>query len=1111
MLKIRLLGGFRVEHNGKALTDWESFKTEALFAFLVLHPRETFRRPYLAGLLWPEKPERKAFTNLRHSLHKLRRVLPRHERYLHIDRVRAGFVPKAKYWLDVEEFLRLLQEAEPDPAPGSSSSPSSDTDVNLPKLVEAVGLYRGSFLEGHPAHEVDEWEWVARVREGLEARQVWALERLAEGYAKRAEHGEAAAYARKAVELQPYREELYRRLMRHLIAHGDFGEAARVYRECVRALEELGLTPGARTRELWEGIARREEPRPRSPKSKKIPPQVLTPLIGRERELDEALRLLRGSQEGGPGRLLTLVGPGGAGKSRLAREIAARTAGDYADGARFVPLEGVPDPSPVEEAIARALAVPTYGPGAEDARAALFRFLRGKELLLVLDGFEHLIVRADLTVELLREAPRLRLLVTSRERLHLPEERVLAVQGLALPRAAEDGTLEEAPAVRLFLHHARRMAPGLPLDDEDRQYVHKICAFLEGLPLGIELAAAWAHLLRPREIWEGLRRARGSLWTAPAGASEGILPRHRSLRAVLEHSWALLSPEERAVLPRLAVFRAGFDREAAEWIAQASPAVLAALIDKSLIHRGPRGRLRLHELVRAFVEEKLAESPEEAERTAERHAVYYLRFLRRREEALRGSGTIQALKEIEAEIENVRAAWAWAVRHKRADALNCALDGLYLYCFLRGRFREGGRLLRQARRRLRAGPDSLGDEDRLLLVRFLTREAVFLERRTRYRSARRRLERALDELCARLRPRSAEASPTARRIRREGALCLQRYGIVLHMMGEPRGGRRALEEAERWAQAAGDPWLWAHILRDRAISAQARGDFPQARDLATRSLRLFEEVGSDDGVATTSGTLSMISMSLGEYETARRWICQALRYLRRADQRWMLGLCYLNLGEIHRLKGRFPRAQRCAERGRAIFEEAGSAWGRVVSALGLGDIALSKGDWAGAVHSFREAERLAAEAGLIPERIRALYRLGRLALERDGGPDFAAARERLRQAVELLRTLKGDGPPNPLPAEVFVEVAFLWLCEGRTPEASQLLRAVLAGFPLYAQLRERAEALQARLPPPPRRTGEASARLPKQASRVEQLLQWVGARLSPDARAAEVAAGGRTG
>ncbi|GEM_PF-3842792 len=673
---------------------------------------------------------------------------------------------------------------------------------------------------------------------------------------------------------------------------------------------------------------------------------------------------------------------------------------------------------------------------------------------------------------------------------------------MAIPRTAEDGALEAAPAARLFLHHARRVAPDFRLADEDRRYLYEICALLEGLPLGIELAAAWAHLLRPREIWEGLRRARarGSPWTAPEGASsEAILPRHRSLWAVLEHSWDLLSPEERAVLPRLALFRAGFDREAAESIAQASPAVLAALIDKSLIHRGLSGRLRLHELVRAFAEEKLRALPREAERTAERHAVYYLRFLRRREGALRGTGTIEALGEIEAEIENVRAAWEWAVRHGRADALDCALDGLYLYAFLRGRFREGERLCRKARRSLRARGRPRGEE-RLLLVRLAVRQAVFHERRTRYRSARRLLERSLDELAALLAsPPAADSPSTVRRVRWEAAFALQRYGIVLHMMGEPRRARRALEEAQRRAQEAGDPWLLAHILRDWAISAQARGDYAQAADFAKESLRLFQEAGSDDGATTTACTLSMIAMSLGEFEAARRWICRTLPYLRRADQRWMLGLCYLNLGEIHRLGGRLPRARRCAERGRAIFEEAGSAWGRVVSALGLGDIALSRGDWPEAARSFREAERLAAEAGLIPERIRALCRRSRLALERDDAdPDLAAARGCLQRAVGLLGALRADGQPNPLPAEVLVEVAFLWLCEGRAPEAAQLLRAILADFPLYAQLRERAQALRARLPRPSPRVREAPDLPPQQtASPTEKLLHWVGARLTP--------------
>lgn len=1126
MLKIRLLGGFRVDYEGTPLTGWESFKIEALFAYLVLHPREAFRRPHLAGLFWPEKPDPKALASLRHALHVLRRVVPAFERYMYADRVQIGFDPQAPYWLDVEEFTRLLGKGlDPEPAEARGGA-------TLQELAHAVRLYRGPFLQGHPAHEVDEWEWVAHARESLKELQMQALERLAEGHAARGEHAQAVVYGRRLLRLQPYREELYRRLMRYLAAQGDAQEASRVYAACVRALGELGLAPTPPTQELWQEITQRPPPPrrarapadpqgPEGPVSSPSPVRIrlrpLTPLIGRRREVAQALALLGAGEEGGSGRLLTLVGPGGIGKSRLALEIAARSSRRYADGVRFLPLDGVSDPALLEDALARGLALSPPG-HPQEIRAQLVQYLQGKELLLALDGFEHLITRADFLVDLLREAPRLRILVTSRERLHLLEERVLLVKGLRLA-GGDEASLEgsdaeaEADAVRLFLYHAGRVAPDFRLVREERPYVHKICDFLEGLPLGIELAAAWAHLLRPPQIWEGIRSSLRFLEGAAADLPPNptLHAQGGGLRAVFEHSWNLLAPEERAVLPRLAVFRGGFTREAAEQVAQASPTVLAGLVDKCLLQRDPTGRFRLPKVVRGYAEEKLGTVPGEAERTAERHGLYHLDLLRRWGEASRGGGTPAVWEAMEAEIENVWAGWEWAVSRRRIDELAAALDGLTEYCFLRSRFREGERICVQTLRHLR--PHAITEQGRrgemkrisnrqeLLLVRLRVRQGIFLERRTRYRRARRVLERAL-KLLERMASRKLP-SPSARALRREEALALQSYGIVLHMTGEPARGLRALKEALRKAQAAQDVRLRAHLLRDLAVVAQARGDYAEARDRAEESVRLFQEVGSEEGMAAALSTLSRISMSLGELEAARRQICRALPSLRRTGSRWMAGLAYLNLGEIHRLEGRLARAERCARHGAAIFEETDSSWGRTIASLGLGEVALSRGKLREAAQHFRQAEEVAAKADLLTERVRALCGLSRVSLAQGSKGDTAArAQGYLREAVGALRTWggspkKGDrGMPVLLPAEVLVEVAALWIREERVPEAAGILEYVLREFPLCAQLRRRAEELRAQLPglspsPSPSLPEAVASRRPRPAG----VLAWVEGRL----------------
>jgi predicted ATPase len=353
-------------------------------------------------------------------------------------------------------------------------------------------------------------------------------------------------------------------------------------------------------------------------------PVSLTPFIGREQELAELGRLMAEPEC----RCLTLVGPGGIGKTRLAVQTADQHRNEFAHGIAFIPLASVGAVDAVIPAIASAINLAFYGP--IDPKVQLLNYLREKQMLLVVDNVEHLLVEgahpgtiAELLIEILRGAAAIKLLVTSREVLNLQGEWSLEVQGLAFPRVEQVDRFDEYSAVALFVQRARRARPGFEMNAEDKAGVVRLCRLVEGMPLAIELAATWVRILSPPEIASEVEHNLDFL-----NAQMRDLPeRHRSMRAVFDHSWQMLSTEEKRVLGRLSVFRGGFQRQAAEQVVGASLSVLSSLVIRSLLRRTAAGRYDLHELIRQYSASKLAEDPPELHAVQERHSVYYLGLL----------------------------------------------------------------------------------------------------------------------------------------------------------------------------------------------------------------------------------------------------------------------------------------------------------------------------------------------------------------------------------------------------------------------------------------------------------------------------------------------------
>ncbi|MEF2277372.1 tetratricopeptide repeat protein [Deinococcus sp. YIM 134068] len=805
--------------------------------------------------------------------------------------------------------------------------------------ARVVELYAGRFLEGlelpDPSAELE--EWVFHSRELLAARVREARLALGEAAAARGEDATATRHAETAYLLpgapEPEPEDL-RRLYLLLLA-GHSPHAAEVRREA----ERYGLTLPLSAEEARRLLRPEAAPAP-SPPSPPAPPAPAsrlptfgTSFVGREAEVRETLRRMLDPVC----RLLSVVGLGGMGKTRLAVQAACalQEAGAFADGVCFVNLAPVASPAHLTAAVVEALHLGLEGP--EDPARQLARLLAPRHLLLVLDNFEHVIGAAGQLVALLEACPHLKLLVTSRERLNVQEEWVLPLEGLVpLGRrwSEESGDeLDDHPALLLFVQRAQRSGRGFALTAHNRDAVLELCRLVHGSPLAIELAATWARVLPVEEIVAELRRSLDFL-TDVGGRGPA---RHASLRVVFEQSWRLLDGAEQGALARLSVFRSPFRREAAARVAGVSLPVLATLTDKSLLLPMSGGRYGRHPLLYEYTAEKLSAHPAEGEAAREAHARFFLGLLAGRGEALAGPGQRAALRELEAEYENLLAAWAWATGHGEFAALRGAARVLRVFFDRSGRYRDGIEVLAGAADHLaglpNADPVTLGEllihravlhlrlgtpgetgalvERGLGLLDDTANEAVVegldvlavLELRGgRPARAKRYWERALsltggreDATTCRLwnmlgtaeqwlgHHRRAEAwYGQALRLGRDLGLVadvnrtLNNLGamfILTERFGEARG---VLEEGLGQARELGLSLVTVHFLNNLAVVFSALGEGSRARDHGEEALTLIRALGDASLEAEVLETLGRVELAEGHLNPAHSLFVQGL-------------------------------------------------------------------------------------------------------------------------------------------------------------------------------------------------------------------------------------------
>jgi predicted ATPase/transcriptional regulator with XRE-family HTH domain len=699
-------------------------------------------------------------------------------------------------------------------------------------------------------------------------------------------------------------------------------------------------------------------------------PILPTPLIGRQPEVDDLIHLLHDPQC----RLLTLVGPGGIGKTRLAIETASRMQDSFADGTYFIPLASVNSIRFIVPMIADSVGFSFQSTALIEPREQLFNHLKEKQILLLADNLEHLLTGpgVELFSELLTAAPKVKLLVTSRESLELQGEWIIEVQGLPIPesRGAEEST--QNTSVELFLQRARRTHVGFNATAEEYPAIIRICQLVNGMPLGIELAAAWVRTLSCDEIAKEIERGMDFL----SVTTRDMPARHRSMRAVFDHSWKLLSEEEQEVLLQFSVFRGGFQREAAEQVAGAKLSALSTLVTKSLVRRSGDNRYDLHELIRQFAVEQLLNHPEEYIATQARHGSYFLTQFARADVRLRSSAQREVLAELTLEMDNFRAAWEWAITNREFALIEQTIRTLAYFYDIRGWLQEGIYVFGNAVIKLEiSSPDRI---NQITLGHALVSRSVLESRLGLYEQAQAGLERSLEILRPLNEPRVMVESITllgnvmeftgdyarASKLYTEGlkiataigdywfaALCLtclipldggntmvvnpevtyQRFQSVVadwRSIGDPRftaiglnifswlalrlerfeEARAALEESITLNMSVSDRWGLAFAYRGLGLIAQAQGEHVQAVDIFRKSLNLLTELGARQDVARVLAEMSRSVFAHGDETEAERGWRESLRIANETRGAWVALEALVGIASVQAKRGDMGQA-----------------------------------------------------------------------------------------------------------------------------------------------------------------------------------------------------------
>lgn len=1021
-LRILLLGSPQIELDGTAI-ETDRRKAIALLAYLattaVVHTRDT-----LATLFWPDSEQSRALAYLRRALWELNHILG--AGWLDIEREHVKIRSSTDVWLDVAAFQVLL------------------TEQSSPAVNQAIDLYRGDFMAGFSLRDCpdfDEWQYFQAEmwRRELGA----ALEALAERLAGQGERKVAISYAQRWLTLDPLNESAHRQLMRLYAQSGRRSTAIHQYQQCVQRLQEaLAVAPELETTTLYEAIKSGQytaagpdfseplAPLPAKPETAVAAlslnnlPVLPTPFVGRRRMLDELGHLLHQPEH----RLLTLVGPGGMGKTRLAIQLAHEQHPAFADGVCFVPLAPLESARQMVTAVAKALRF-TFNDMDDQSspRQQLLEYLTGKQLLIILDNMEQLMESLApsgdvfLPQEILAAAPQSKIIATSRTRLNVQGETLITVEGMDVPQTAVNtltaAELELYSSVKLFALTASRIRPEFQLTTENLNLVVNICRLVEGMPLAIELAASWLELLSLAEIKGEITRNLDFLETALQDVPE----RQRSIRAVFESTWGLLSPAEQDAFLKLSIFVAGFTREAAQAVTGASLRVLMGLANKSLVRRGEDGRYTIHELLRQYALAYLQARTESWQQAQMQYSDYFLRFLLTEGKKMVGPEQVDAFTVVDEERANIQNAWRWAASHQQYDRLRETLPVLYIFYQARSFMVEDMEMLQtvvasleQQQQLEKPRPFALFWLNCCLLQSWFAYDLYFYTAESDWRAA--------------LKINEMHQFVMTHELSEKMGIWLSLLGQIYAAEVNLEAGVDMMRQAYEQVCQGGQAWQIALAAHSLSVGFMHLGDLEEAACFLAESLQLNQELQNTLGLYSDLDALTFLHTLQHNYQAALQTLEQARPLVEKIGNKLGGAFMWSQLGRTLLSAGEHLLSAEAYLKARVAYREAGFIAG-----------AISMASWASIAYvragDFEQALSLRRESLALPGGSRNVllawhqWEMGDL-LRIMG--DREAARQWYEQSRSLMeqRDLLGV-------AYYFRGLADLALADGRNAEAMQ--------------------------------------------------------------------------
>lgn len=994
MLSFSLLGHVVVSKDGETLNQFRSQKELALLIYLA-HTQRSHAREAVAELLWEGRTKRQALTNLRTALARLRKQVGDE---LQVTRKTVALAPANLQQVDSARLLETLMEI------GAVTSAEKATT-----LQSALTTYQGDFLDNFELADAPQFEeWVTTTHANIQLQLNRAYKKLGEYALSTERTTDGIDIARRWLGLDPLNETAHMLLMRAYIANGDTHAAHAHYEQVVTLLQrELGIAPSA---EMTTLVAQN---RPSRIERLLIPTRHNLPadydqFIGRK----AAQNAIHTRLDQPYCRLVTIVGQGGAGKTRLSKQIARHRLDRYPDGVWLIELAEIDPTDPdLPEAIAIEIAtsLELRLSGTATPIDQLLDFLQHKQMLLVLDNFEHLLNGTPIVLDILKRCERVQMLVTSRELLGLRAEWVVDLAGLSHSDNVTDS--QPSDAVALFVaRQAQQQRAGILVADHTA--IRTICRIVGGLPLAIELAAALTRTMSCQAIADTLHNGFGTL----KSSLRDVPARHQNLRVVFEMSWQTLTPDLQLCLSRLAVFRGGFTEDAARQIADAETRHFIALREKSLLaYDIETDRYALHPVVRSYAAKKRsADDP-----TRHNHAVYYLTLLAQHTDPLQKQTPNHSVDALKPDIDNIRLAWRTGLAEKEAGLLLSALTSLSLYHQLRGLSHEGEAIMHRTRKHA----DKWGQNGWRLATHAGLERARFQNRLGRARLAIQTLKKAV-QIAVQGADRWAEG------------MGYVWWGESLWRLGEYDAAIEKLNDARKIADEIDSTLMrgWSHHQLGIVNDIQSR--FADAHAHLAQACVAWREL---DNILTLSVSLNSIGLvygNQGDLLAAKRTLEHSLLLCNQIDYLHLKSILLNNLSINALNRGNYVQAQQYLQRSLSMAVVGGNLTGQGNTFINLGISYRYLGEVDLAIENIERGLQIAQTIGHPPMKAASLVNLAHVRREQNVR---SSAETLYQQALEIAQ----QNDLSMVVCEVFMGMAQL-AEETNQEQAKQYSQAAVA-------------------------------------------------------------------